>query len=178
MKAESNFLLEKQKTEYQAKMLQIQGQSKQGLDWRLFEDCNQMEVSSEIDEVESGKYEEKVQQRWRYKGQRQENLRANVDDNKSYVKVVLLDEGRSNAIRSDAVEYGHLPDKNQPDMVAMMSKLLWQQASLDVDSNIFNDDPVDYHYFIAVFNEVVEKKIDDLWGRLRKLINKKKADDL
>ena len=83
-----------------------------------------MEVNSEIDEVESDEYEEKVQQRWRYKDQRQENLRANAEDNKSYVKVVLLDEGRSNAIRSDAVEYGHLPDKNQPDMVAMMSKLL------------------------------------------------------
>ena len=52
-----------------------------------------MEVNSEIDEVESDEYEEKVQQRWRYKDQRQENLRANAEDNKSYVKVVLLDEG-------------------------------------------------------------------------------------
>ena len=59
----------------------------------MFEDCNQMEVNSEIDEVESDEYEEKVQQRWRYKDQRQENLRANAEDNKSYVKVVLLDEG-------------------------------------------------------------------------------------
>ena len=58
----------------------------------MFEDCNQMEVNSEIDEVESDEYEEKVQQRWRYKDQRQENLRANAEDNKSYVKVVLLDE--------------------------------------------------------------------------------------
>ena len=131
-----------------------------------------MEVNSEIDEVESDEYEEKVQQRWRYKDQRQENLRANAEDNKSYVKVVLLDEGWSNAIRSDAVEYGHPPDKNQSDMVAMMSKLLRQQASLDVDSNIFKGDPVDYHCFIAVFDEVVEKKIDDLWGRLKKLINR------
>ena len=131
-----------------------------------------MEVNSEIDEVESDEYEEKVQQRWRYKDQRQENLRANVEDNKSNVKVVLLDEGRSNAIRSDAVEYGHPPDKNQSDMVAMMSKLLRQQASLDVNSSIFKGDPVDYHYFIAVFDEVVEKKIDDLWGRLKKLINR------
>ena len=57
-------------------------------------------------------------------------------------------------------------------MVAMMSKLLRQQASLDVDSNIFKGDPVDYHYFIAVFDEVVEKKIDDLWGRLKKLISR------
>ena len=42
-----------------------------------------------------------------------------------------------------------------------MSKLLRQQAALDVDIDIFSGEPVDYHYFIAVFEEVVEKKIDD-----------------
>ena len=135
-----------------------------------------MEVNSELDEVESNVYEEKVQQRWRYKDQRQENLRANVEDNKSDVKVVPKDEkskslagGRSKAIGSDAVEYGHIPDKNQPDMVAMMSKLLRQQAAPDIDISIFTGDSVDYHYFIAVF-EVVEKKIDDPQGRLARLI--------
>ena len=140
-------------------------------------DYNQMEVNSEVDEVESNVYEEKVQQRWRYKDQRQENFRANVEDNKSDVKVVpeekrpkSLAGGRSKAIRSDAVEYGHLPDKNQPDMVAMMSKLLRQQAALDVDINIFIGDPVDYHYFITVFDVVVEKKIDDPQGRLTRLV--------
>ena len=109
------------------------------------------------------------------KDQRQENLRINVEDNKSDVKVVpeekksrLLTGGRSKTVGSDAVEYGHLPDKNQPDMVAMMSKLLRQQAAPDVD--IFNGDPVDDHYFIAVFDEVIEKKIDDPWGRLTRLI--------
>ena len=47
-----------------------------------------MEVNSEVDEVESNVYEEKVQQRWRYKDQRQENLRANVEDSKLDVKIV------------------------------------------------------------------------------------------
>ena len=58
-------------------------------------------------------------QRWKYKDQRQENPRANVEDNKSDVKVVPEEKkskplvgGRSKAIESDAVEYGHLPDKN------------------------------------------------------------------
>ena len=134
-----------------------------------------MEVNTEVDEIEYNVYEEKVQQRWRYKDQREENLRINVEDNKSDVKVVpeekksrLLTGGRSKTVGSDAVEYGHLPDKNQPDMVAMMSKLLRQQAAPDVD--IFNGDTVDYHYFIAVFDEVIEKKIDDPWGRLTRLI--------
>ena len=134
-----------------------------------------MEVNTEVDEIEYNMYEKKVQQRWKYKDQREENLRINVEDNKSDVKVVpeekesrLLTGGRSKTAGSDAVEYGHLPDKNQPDMVAMMSKLLRQQAAPDVD--IFNCDPVDYHYFIAVFDEVVEKKIDDPRGRLTRLI--------
>ena len=73
---------------------------------------------------------------------------------------------RSKSLRSDAVEYGHLPDKNQSDMVAMMSKLLRQQAAPDIGTG----DPVDYHYFIAVFDEVFEKKIDDTRGRLTRLI--------
>ena len=134
-----------------------------------------MEVNTEVDEIEYNMYEKKVQQRWKYKDQREENLRINVEDNKSDVKVVpeekesrLLTGGRSKTVGSDAVEYGHLPDKNQPDMVAMMSKLLRQQAAPDVD--IFNGDPVDYHYFIAVFDELIEKKIDDPWGRLTRLI--------
>ena len=80
----------------------------------------------------------------------------------------LLTGGRSKTVGSDAVEYGHLPDKNQPDMVAMMSKLLRQQAAPDVD--IFNCDHVDYHYFIAVFDEVVQKKVDVPRCRLTRLI--------
>ena len=36
---------------------------------------------------------------------------------------------RSKSLRSDTVEYGHLPDKNQSDMVLMMSKLLRKQAA-------------------------------------------------
>ena len=122
-------------------------------------------------------YEEKVQQRWRYKDQRQANLRANVEDNRSDVKVVpeereskSLVGGRSKAIRSDAVECGHIPNKNQSDMVAVMSKLLRQQAAPDVNTDIFTRNPVDYHCFIAVFDEVVEKKIDDSGGRLTRLI--------
>ena len=54
-----------------------------------------------------------------------------------------------------AVEYGHLPDKNLPDMVEMISKLLRQQAAPEVNIDIFTGDPVDYHYFIALFDEVV-----------------------
>ena len=52
----------------------------------------------------------------------------------------------------------------------MMSKLLRQYAAPDVDIDILSDHTVGYHYFIAVFEEVVEKKIDDPGGRMTRLI--------
>ena len=68
LEAEAKFLLEKANAESQAKMLQIQGEvARAKARSRLYEDYNQMEVNSEVDEVESNVYEEKVQQRWRYK---------------------------------------------------------------------------------------------------------------
>ena len=96
-----------------------------------------MKVNSEVDEVESV-------QRWRYKDQRQENLRANVEDDKSDVKVVPEERGsrtgwrQIKAIRSDAVGYGHISDKKQSDMVTTMNKLLRQKAAPDADISIFN----------------------------------------
>ena len=59
---------------------------------RVYEDYNQMEVNvdSEEDEVEFNMYEEKVQQRWRYTDQRHENLRPNVEDNKSNMDIFLI----------------------------------------------------------------------------------------
>lgn len=59
---------------------------------RVYEDYNQMEVNvdSEEDEVEFNMYEEKVQQRWRYTDQRDENLRPNVEDNKSNMDIFLI----------------------------------------------------------------------------------------
>ena len=52
----------------------------------------------------------------------------------------------------------------------MMSKLLKRQAAPDVDINIFIGDPVDYYYFIAEFDEVVQKKIENPLGMLTRLI--------
>ena len=43
------------------------------------------------------------------------------------------------------------------DMMGMMCKLSRQQAPPDAGIDIFGDDPVDYHYFIALFAEVLEK---------------------
>ena len=56
------------------------------------------------------------------------------------------------------------------EMAQMMSKLLRQKAAPEVDIDVFTGDPTKYHYFLAVFEEVVDKKIDDARGRLTRLI--------
>ena len=56
------------------------------------------------------------------------------------------------------------------EMAQMMSKLLRQKAAPEVDIDVFTGDPTKYHYFFAVFEEVVDKKIGDARGRLTRLI--------
>ena len=56
------------------------------------------------------------------------------------------------------------------EIAQIMSKLLRQQAAPEVDIVVFTGDPTEYHYFLTVFEEVVEKKIDDARGRLTRLI--------
>ena len=61
-------------------------------------------------------------------------------------------------------------DGADSEMAQMMSKLLRQQAAPEVDIDVFTGDPTEYHYFLVVFEEVVEKKIDDARGMLTRLI--------
>ena len=77
LEAEVTFMLEKQKGQNQAKMLQIQGEvARANTRTRVYGDYNQMEVNvdSEVYEVESNVHEKKVQERWRYTDQKQEIL--------------------------------------------------------------------------------------------------------
>ena len=52
----------------------------------------------------------------------------------------------------------------------MLCKLIQQQGAPEVDTDTFSGDPLEYHYFMGVFKEVVEKKIEDQRGRLTRLI--------
>ena len=83
---------------------------------------------------------------------------------------VRIEDVEATADRRGPTKTACKSEGNQEDMVGMMSKLLRQQAAPDVDIDIFSGDPVDYLYFIAVFEEVVEKKIDDPRVRLARLI--------
>ena len=55
-------------------------------------------------------------------------------------------------------------------LAEMLCKLLYQQAAPTVDIEPYNGDPINYHYFMASFKEVVETNILDSRGRLTRLI--------
>ena len=52
----------------------------------------------------------------------------------------------------------------------MLGKLLNVQSAPDVDMKCFDGNVLEYHYFMALFREVVESKIEDPRGRLTRLI--------
>ena len=66
----------------------------------------------------------------------------------------------------DKVNRENLPDKttkekleyekDQKNVTEMMCELLRQQAAPDLEIDIFDGNPMDFHYFMAVFKEVVE----------------------
>ena len=69
-------------------------------------------------------------------------------------------EGRSKTKSSDV----------SPDLSRMMCDLLHHQSAPEVEIETFRGDLLEYHYFISVFREVVELKIDNPHGRLVRLL--------
>ena len=57
-----------------------------------------------------------------------------------------------------------------------MCKLLNQQNAPELDIYTFDGDPMEFHYFMAIFHEVVERKVDDKQGKLRHLIKFTKGE--
>ena len=55
-------------------------------------------------------------------------------------------------------------------------KLLNQQNAPELEIDTFDEDPMEFHYFLAIFHEVVEKKVDDEQGRLTRLIKFTKGE--
>ena len=53
---------------------------------------------------------------------------------------------------------------------SVLCKLLQQQASPEVNIDCFYGNPLNYHYFMALFCEVVETKIEDPRRRLTRLL--------
>ena len=52
----------------------------------------------------------------------------------------------------------------------MLCKMMKQQSASEIDLDVFDENPLNFHYFIALFSEAVEEKIEDPRGRLTRLI--------
>ena len=58
----------------------------------------------------------------------------------------------------------------QADITSMLCDLLKRHSAPDVDLDVFDVNPLEYHNFMILFHELVEKRIDDLRRRLTRLI--------
>ena len=60
--------------------------------------------------------------------------------------------------------------RSSNDINNVMCSLLLHQSAPDVEIGTFKGDPLEYHYFMSVFTDALEKKISDPHGRLAHLL--------
>ena len=69
----------------------------------------------------------------------------------------------------------HLPPK-MADIAEILCNLVKQQSGPYVDLDVFHGNPLEYHYFMTLFHELVKKRIEGPRGRLTRLIKYTKGD--
>ena len=64
------------------------------------------------------------------------------------------------------------PQKNSDGLSHLndLCNFLKVQSAPNIDMDYFSGDPLDYQYFISLFEELIERKIDDPFGKLARLI--------
>ena len=177
LKAEVEFMEKSQSAEFQGHKLKIEEQyAKSQARMRILEDLQNPEViNAETNPYIYHNEDSKLQLPGEY-------------DNK-----FTLGMGASHFTENQAKEYEGIPrdrssgatfmKKNyekEPDLVGttsdMLCRLLQLQSALDVDIETFDGNVINYHYFIALFREVVESKVDDPRGKLTRLIKYTSGD--
>ena len=58
----------------------------------------------------------------------------------------------------------------------MMCRLLKQQSAPGIEIDVFDGNPMGFHYFMEVFKEVAKKRVDDERGKLTRLVKYTKRD--
>ena len=71
--------------------------------------------------------------------------------------------------------FNNIQRKGQ-DVTEIFCKLV-EQSVPDVDLDVFDGNPLEYHYFMILFHEFVEKRVDDPRGKLTHLIKHTKGND-
>ena len=64
----------------------------------------------------------------------------------------------------------------QADITSMICHLLKLQSTPDLNLDVFDENSLEYHNFMTLSHELVEKRIDNPRGRLTSLIRYTKCD--
>ena len=70
----------------------------------------------------------------------------------------------------DQQHANNLRRNNDVNVAEMMWKLVNQQSAPEIVIHVFGGNPLEFHYFMAAFDEAVENKIEDPRGKLTRLI--------
>ena len=62
------------------------------------------------------------------------------------------------------------------DIYGLLNDMIEQQAAPDIEMEYFDGNPLEYHHFIDLFREVVEKWVQDPKGRLLRLLKYKRGE--
>ena len=92
-----------------------------------------------------------------------ENWKEFIPGKKYHYSDSLFRNGEPNYTPSDH-------NSQSGEVSKMLCQLLKQQEAPEVDIDVFSGDPLKYHYFVEIFKEVVEKRIEDSRGRHTRLI--------
>ena len=86
--------------------------------------------------------------------------------------IQLLNEGRKISVDNESSYTPRRQDRrfgsqrSSIEVSGVLRQLLEQQSAPDVDIDVFDGNPLNFKYFMTLFREVVESKIEDPCGRL------------
>ena len=118
-----------------------------------------------------------------------DNIKHNNDDNKINTDVYNIhtevkhirkeqkdnSKKRKEELNPEAPSYEPINTKKD-DLYGTLTRMIQQQAAPEVEIDVFDGNPLEYNYFMDVFNEVVEKWIEDPKGRLLRLLKYTKGE--
>ena len=87
----------------------------------------------------------------------------NLHNDKNRFIGARVTDNTSRTIRS-------IDDEERKGVSEVICKLLQYQGVPEVEIYKFNGNPLEYQYFVSMFNQVVEKKVSDQTGRLTRLL--------
>ena len=93
-------------------------------------------------------------------------LNTNIPPSQNIIAENLLHQSRDKKITTSSSAY----DSENGNVGDLLCTLVREQAASQVTIENFDGNPLNFAYFLSMFTESVEKKIEDAMGRLTRLI--------